>query len=55
MRQNYKIKVAAPIISKKIVEEKKGQKRGQICRWPWQNLHNFTPPALLERIVCSSP
>lgn len=51
MRQNYEIKVATPIMSKKMMEKQKGQKRSEICRWPWQTLHRFFQPCWRELSV----
>lgn len=50
MRQNNEMKVATPIISKKMMGEHKGQKRRQICRFTLAKLL----PALLGRIAPSS-
>lgn len=50
MRQNNEMKVATPIISKKMMWEHKGQKRRQIYRFTLAKLL----PALLGRIARSS-
>lgn len=46
---SYEMKVATPIISKKMMEEQKGQKRRQIYRWPGKHCTASSSPVTEER------